>query len=72
MSSRAATGNFQVGNVFLVSVLDTDTPEPNGFYIGMKGFGDDLDAACDAALDGNERNRRGTYTGGYVSVGIVE
>ena len=33
-----ATGNFTVGNVFLVSVLDLDTPEPNRLHIGMKSL----------------------------------
>lgn len=64
-----ATGNFAVGHVFLVSVLDLDTIEPDGLYIGMKSFGD-LDAACDAALDGAPRNRKGRYTGGYLNVSV--
>lgn len=62
-----ATGNFQTGNVFVVSVLDTDVSEPGGYHIGMKSF-DDLDAACDEALDGVERGRKGIYTGGFVEV----
>jgi len=62
-----ASGNFSVGDVFLVSVLDLDVFEPNGLYIGMKSFAD-LDTACDAALDDQQVGRMGKYTGGSLDV----
>ena len=67
-----ATGNFRVGNVFLVTVVDLDTPVPYDLHIGMRSYeGTALSAACDAAVDGEQSAyRKGRVTGGYLDVSV--
>ena len=65
-----ATGNFNKGNVFLVSVVDLDDPQRLGHNIGMKSWGKDLKGACEDALDGSQFGRQGQVTGGWLNVTV--